>query len=152
MHCYYPITPHLSTLGSIQCFSDQDSAFSFKQLLQFFMLVHMGMWSPQSKSVRQTYTVRNITHGVITRRRLGRRGDRSKATTERKVMSIGAIMVAEHFSTPQLQIARRRALSRSSTSLMLNNSKPGHLLLAQSHPSPTFHADSSSHPPRSFPL
>ena len=57
LHCYYPITPHLSTLGSIQCFSDQDSAFSFKQLLQFFMLVHMGMWSPQSKSVRQTYTV-----------------------------------------------------------------------------------------------
>ena len=111
LHCYYPITPHLSTLGSIQCFSDQDSAFSFKQLLQFFMLVHMGMWSPQSKSVRQTYSVRNITHGVITRRRLGRRGDRSKATTERKVMSIGAIMVAEHFSTPQLQIARRRALS-----------------------------------------
>ena len=52
---------------------------------------------------------------------MGRRGDRSKATTERKVMSIGAIMVAEHFTTPQLQIARRRALSRSSTSLMLNN-------------------------------
>ena len=41
----------------------------------------------------------NITHGVIRRRRLVRRLDRSKATTGRNVMLIGAIMEHSHLNS-----------------------------------------------------
>ena len=53
-------------------------------------------------------------------------------------MSIGAIMVEEHLSTKLLTVEEYRGIH--------NNCQSVHLLLAQSHLSPTFHAESCSHP------
>ena len=63
-------------------------------------------------------------------------------------MSIGAIMVGNHLhlsSPPSFKLLVEPS-TEPFVHLVHNNCQPVHLLLAQSHLSPTFHADSTSHP------
>ena len=72
--------------------------------------------------------------------------DRSKATTGRNVMLIGAIMEHSHLSSSNT-LTSKLLVEELFVHLMHNNCQlPVHLILPQSHLRVTFHADSTFHP------